>query len=81
MVTTTTLHPTVARARLVSPHALSMTGNWRGNTTVSAAPGTTGLATFATNAYGVETIRGNCQVEGAKRFTTRPSRHLATRST
>ena len=79
MVITTTLHPTVARARLVSPNALPMMGDWRGCTALPAAA--TGLASFATNADGVETIRGNCQVDGAKRFTTRPSRPFASRST
>ena len=82
MITTLTQHRTVAAARLVSPISAPTTRSWQGDTTVSAAVATTtGLEFIAPNAYGVEAMGGICPVDGAKRFTTRHSRHLAPRST
>lgn len=81
MISTLTQHQTVAAARLVSPISAPTMRSWHGDTTVSAAVDTTGFAFIAPNAYGVEAMGGICPVDGAKRFTTRHSWHLASRST
>ena len=74
----TTLHHTGDRARPVSSQASAMSG-WRHGSVAPMILGTTGLAMFATTGYGLGT--SNCPAGAAKRTTTRPPRHLATRST